>query len=422
MLVLSMGPNDQNPQGDSGAVNKLEQDLQNLTEQASVAEQPVPIVPPVPMSQQVSETPTVVPTTQTPPPVPAESAVSVQEVPKKGSPLMIIAIVLAVIAVLAVVAYVFGARLLSPQPTPTPIVVVTPSPTPDVAANWKTYTNTKWGYSFKYPSQWGIYPSDDVVLLSNDLEYIKENMNWNYDKPFEYASSNYGFINLSMYKLGTKTSAGTVTNQTDIKTYVQKLFGLTYTSVTDITLDGKPAVAFVSDEMVTKPGLPANTQECPPEDAPCTIPSGRKIKQVWTKIGGNLLFMVYGQGGSYTDVDKLPSLFDQILSTFKFIEATPSGSPVATTSEIPADLIAAVKQNAADQSNPKVTTDKVVIGQFQVEGNYASVAFGYTDGGGAIFWLTKTGGTWKVVIGGQEPPSCSTLKSYNFPADFSCSQ
>jgi len=36
-----------------------------------------------------------------------------------------------------------------PQPTPTPVVVATP--TPDPTANWKTYTNTKYGYLVKYP-------------------------------------------------------------------------------------------------------------------------------------------------------------------------------------------------------------------------------------------------------------------------------
>lgn len=41
------------------------------------------------------------------------------------------------------------------QPTPEPMVQVTqPSstPTPDPTANWKTYTNTAIGFSFKYPS------------------------------------------------------------------------------------------------------------------------------------------------------------------------------------------------------------------------------------------------------------------------------
>lgn len=30
------------------------------------------------------------------------------------------------------------------------------TPTPDLTANWKTYTNEKYGYSFKYPSDWKV--------------------------------------------------------------------------------------------------------------------------------------------------------------------------------------------------------------------------------------------------------------------------
>ena len=52
-------------------------------------------------------------------------------------------------------AYKVGQRQIYPEPdegpTPTPIVVATP--TPDPTANWKTYTNTKYGYSIKYPEE-----------------------------------------------------------------------------------------------------------------------------------------------------------------------------------------------------------------------------------------------------------------------------
>lgn len=60
-------------------------------------------------------------------------------------------------------------ELLGPQPisqpTPSPTVVVA-TPTPDPTANWKTYTNTKYGYSIKYPL---TYKKDPTLLdLSRD--------------------------------------------------------------------------------------------------------------------------------------------------------------------------------------------------------------------------------------------------------------
>lgn len=39
------------------------------------------------------------------------------------------------------------------QPSPTEIPTVIPSPTIDPIAGWKTYTNTKYGYSTKYPKK-----------------------------------------------------------------------------------------------------------------------------------------------------------------------------------------------------------------------------------------------------------------------------
>lgn len=46
--------------------------------------------------------------------------------------------------------------LSTPNPTPTP--VITTSPAPDPTANWKTYTDDKFKFSIKYPSNWTISP------------------------------------------------------------------------------------------------------------------------------------------------------------------------------------------------------------------------------------------------------------------------
>ncbi|HXK35472.1 MAG TPA: PsbP-related protein, partial [Candidatus Paceibacterota bacterium] len=47
-----------------------------------------------------------------------------------------------------------------PTPTPTKTVQVTKSPTPTSTANpmagWKTYTNSEFGYSLNYPSNWSL--------------------------------------------------------------------------------------------------------------------------------------------------------------------------------------------------------------------------------------------------------------------------
>jgi len=72
-------------------------------------------------------------------------------------------------------AYKVGQRQvqLVPQPTPTPGLVATP--TPDPTANWKTYTNEKYGYSIKYPpadSYMSFTPKNYTVTNMAVLDYI----------------------------------------------------------------------------------------------------------------------------------------------------------------------------------------------------------------------------------------------------------
>lgn len=128
VLLLIMDPNVQNPQGESDAVSKLEQDLRNIKEETAAVQslpenpptvqvnQPIPEVPPVPNVTTIAP---VTQVTESPPVIPVQTNTFIPESPKKSSPILIIAIILAVVAVLAVLAYVFGAKLLAPKTTQT---------------------------------------------------------------------------------------------------------------------------------------------------------------------------------------------------------------------------------------------------------------------------------------------------------------
>lgn len=77
---------------------------------------------------------------------------------QKGFAPILILVGILIIMVVAGGAFYFG-RQTTPKPqTQNPVVTSTPqpSPSPDETSNWKTYTNTKNGYSFKYPSDWSI--------------------------------------------------------------------------------------------------------------------------------------------------------------------------------------------------------------------------------------------------------------------------
>lgn len=43
------------------------------------------------------------------------------------------------------------------QTKPTPTVQTSPTPTPDPTANWKTYNDTKYGFSFKFPQNFSLH-------------------------------------------------------------------------------------------------------------------------------------------------------------------------------------------------------------------------------------------------------------------------
>ena len=87
------------------------------------------------------------------------------QVPVKSKPWLkpllfsILGIVLA--AGLVFAGYKFGQRSIYPEPVegPTPTPIVEATPTPDPTAGWKTYIDTAYNYSIKYPSDWYHRPT-----------------------------------------------------------------------------------------------------------------------------------------------------------------------------------------------------------------------------------------------------------------------
>ena len=170
---------------------------------------------------------------------------------------------------------------LNPSPTSTP--TPTPTPTPNPTADWKTYTNSSGQYSFKYPDQWNA--ATNSSRLSGALF-----------GPSATSTSGLGGVEVN-------TSAQSV----DI--YVNNL-------VTEGVIG-----------IVTQNPVTINRLE------------GIKIKyeggggpingwSFYTK-NGKSIYNIYIN--SWQDGDVL--IFDQILSTFTFLDktATPSVSPTASS-------------------------------------------------------------------------------------------
>jgi len=95
----------------------------------------------------------------------------------------------------------------------------TPTPTPDPTANWKTYTDTKLGFSFKYHPEWVVAIDDsgliylnnkkvnstitktDQVFFTIKIEEDANEANWLKNKLNETRNSNIENINNVKYEI-----------------------------------------------------------------------------------------------------------------------------------------------------------------------------------------------------------------------------
>ena len=94
-----------------------------------------------------------------------------------GSKLIPIILGVAAVVIIAIGAYTLGAKQSQPVVQNSIQTTPIPSPTPiDETANWKTYTNTKYGFLIKYPMSWSYLEvpnttyktTTDQVWFSND--------------------------------------------------------------------------------------------------------------------------------------------------------------------------------------------------------------------------------------------------------------
>jgi len=116
--------------------------------------------------------------------------------------------------------YVQKQKLFQTQPSPTP-VVQQPSPSPDPTASWETYTNTAFGFLFKYPSEFVLEERDEgfyVIALEKDKSipqagiFIDARLNEIYstfDGAVQKSKENLTDINVEELTNGVKIS-GTV--------------------------------------------------------------------------------------------------------------------------------------------------------------------------------------------------------------------
>ncbi|MEK7499008.1 MAG: hypothetical protein AAB649_00185 [Patescibacteria group bacterium] len=174
--------------------------------------------------------------------------------------------------------FILNKYVSAPKPTPAPVVTTSPSPTPDPTANWNIYVDPYRQYSFKYPK---TYSLDETAR-----PYLNRNITWSYENiSFSDCRGDCPFI-----KSSEKTSLGGKA-ATKISGYIG-------------SVGGNIPQSFVAYE----------------------IPSGNKYFIFEIEA---LPFMLTGEEYAkynQADIQQIKSedllVFDQILSTFKFLGQT----------------------------------------------------------------------------------------------------
>ena len=87
----------------------------------------------------------------------------------KPNYLLRISITLLTISLISII--VFAAYqyflLKYPNSQTLPITTVTPTPASNPTVNWQTFINNKYGFSFQYPNNWEVKPSEKGVYISS---------------------------------------------------------------------------------------------------------------------------------------------------------------------------------------------------------------------------------------------------------------
>lgn len=301
----------------------------------------------------------------------------------------IIAVLILVVAGSAAVYFLNNNLTAKTQKTQTTILTATPTAIPASAANWKTYTNTKYNFSIDYPSDWRLreFPDTQDGASFNPLNMpgypdVSDSISMNVGKKngdyIDTAFEDYVKVaaNKEIQNYNELASIKKVTTTEGVVGYE------TTWMVQPITIMGRPPDSGDSES------LPITYFEMPSD----------KTSLLQISLGKN------------EDLD----IYEKMLITLKF--TTPIQTPIltATPTVDEKSLLktvikeAIVVKHGSDGNSLNVTVS-------QIDGNYAKGGAS-DEGGGGMWFAAKVNGVWKLVWDGNGGILCSDLTSYpDFP-------
>ena len=172
-------------------------------------------------------------------------------------------------------------------------------------ADWKTYENKEYGFEVKYPKDWET-TGNSPIFFDNPLYANKYKL---FEGPgFEDKYKDYAWISIDRYPEGTKTAAGTVAKDTEIKDFIYKLYSKDYfTSVEKTTIGGQESYIFGYKPAWWEDGT--------------TIKGQNNYFNVYLKQNNDIVVISMWSGPEYTNYETLMTTFNQLILTFKFTKS-----------------------------------------------------------------------------------------------------
>ncbi len=265
-----------------------------------------------------------------------------------------------------------------------------PSATPSQAVNWKTYTNTKHGFSIDYPSNWDFRESPDSKNGAGFNPLDKPGYPDKSDSITISAGQKMGGYDDKSLEEYAKVAGMEIQNYNDLAslkrvTTVEGIVGYQTTwMVQPMSVMGQPSTGGETES------LPIAYFELP------------NSKTLLVRVTLN------------REEDLVT--YEKMLTSLKFT-AIPTKSQVTPTTAAKVDektvLQSAIKQALATKFGNDGSTLNVSVSK--IEGNYAQGAVS-DEGGGGMWFAAKVNGVWKLVWDGNGVILCTDLAPYpDFP-------
>ena len=248
-------------------------------------------------------------------------------------------------------------------------------------SSWKTYINEVRGFEFKYPNNLEIYSnmgmdySDDSIYLYSKSEKFPYCGVQSISKKIAAEEENLGNMKASSLKeLIDNSYKQAIEDQYTLKRVVQP--------VQEGIFAGKKMYKYVVEE----------------EGMYMIWGSGVKKRSIYTVLAleHNDSYIMIGCGDN--------NVYNQILSTFKFIDTTAVSTDVPIAINDP-ELTKFVREYLKLSSEAQIGIEKI-------EGNYAYGSGGAKDGAGFYWAAAKKDGQWNYAFGGNGIPDCSEVEIF----------